>query len=121
MSKWVYFYARLKAYITRYKAVTPFGYPLLTLCVLFLAEREATAFLIIYSNTCPEMPRTESIGVKSNNSKLISWATVARIYNALPCEVCKCETIEDAKGYTKALLYLLSALFIAGLEKGGAL
>lgn len=67
------------------------------------------------------MPRTESIGVKSNNSKLISWATVARIYNALPFEVCKCETIEDAKGYTKTLFYLLSALFVAGLEKGGAL
>ena len=67
------------------------------------------------------MPRTESIGVKSNNSKLISWATVVRIYNALPCEVCKCKTIEDAKAYSKALLYLLSALFIAGLEKGGAL
>nr|DAV39470.1 MAG TPA: hypothetical protein [Caudoviricetes sp.] len=54
-------------------------------------------------------------------TKFFSWQTIANLYNALPCEVCKCETIEDAKGYTKALLYLLSALFIAGLEKGGAL
>ncbi len=54
-------------------------------------------------------------------TKFFSWQTIANLYNALPCEVCKCETIEDAKGYTKTLFYLLSALFIAGLEKGGAL
>lgn len=85
------------------------------------SKRELAAFFIYKLKFHSTMPKYNEIGVKSNNSKLISWATVARIYNALPFEVCKCETIEDAKGYTKALLYLLSALFIAGLEKGGAL
>lgn len=85
------------------------------------SKRELAAFFIYKLKFHSTMPKYNEIRVKSNNSKLISWATVARIYNALPFEVCKCETIEDAKGYTKTLFYLLSALFIAGLEKVGAL
>ena len=52
--------------------------------------------------------------------KFLSWATVARLFNAIPLGVCECETIEDAKGYAKALALLLSALLAAGME-GGAI
>mgnify|MGYP004514055879 FL=1 len=59
-------------------------------------------------------------------TKFFTWATVARIYNAMPFGVCECETIENAKGYTKALVLIVIAFLLAGmydaiLQKGGAL
>ena len=55
-------------YLQRYKAVTPLGCSYLNICALFLAELEATAFLILTQITFPKMPRTGSIRVKANNS-----------------------------------------------------
>ncbi len=53
-------------------------------------------------------------------SKHLSWRTVANMLNSLPMGICECETGEDAKGYAKALIVLMAAFLLAGLE-GGAL
>lgn len=60
-------------------------------------------------------------------TKFFTWATVARIYNAMPLGVCECKTIKDAKGYTKVLVLIVIAFLLAGmydailLREGGAL
>lgn len=60
-------------------------------------------------------------------TKFFTWATAARIYNAMPLGVCECETIENAKGYTKVLVLIVITFLLAGmydailLQKGGAL
>lgn len=51
-------------------------------------------------------------------TKFFSWQSVANLLNALPCEVCKCETTDDAKGYIKVLVILFIAFIMAGI--GGA-
>lgn len=53
-------------------------------------------------------------------AKFFSWATLAHIYNRIPFGVCKCETSDDAKGYTSVLSVLLAA-YLFGLLEGGAL
>ena len=53
-------------------------------------------------------------------SKHLSWRTVANMLNSLPMGICECETGEDAKGYTKFLLLLFSAVAIGGWMEGGA-
>lgn len=51
-------------------------------------------------------------------TNFFSWDNVSYLLNALPCEVCKCETIDDAKGYIKVLVILFIAFIMAGI--GGA-
>lgn len=51
----------------------------------------------------------------------LSWHTVAKVLNALPLDICECKTIEDAKGYVKALTIILSMFLLAAIEKGGTL
>lgn len=48
-------------------------------------------------------------------TKFFTWATVARIYNAMPLGVCECKTIKDAKGYTKVLVLIVIAFLLAGM------
>lgn len=50
---------------------------------------------------------------------IFSWHTVAKVLNALPLGICECKTIEDAKGYIKALTIILSMFLLAAIEKGG--
>ena len=52
---------------------------------------------------------------------IFSWHTAARVLNALPLGICECKTIEDAKGYVKALTIILSMFLLAAIEKGGTL
>lgn len=57
--------------------------------------------------------------VKAGN--IFSWVTVSRVLNAIPLGICECKTEADAKGYVKALVVILSAFFLAAIEKGGIL
>lgn len=52
---------------------------------------------------------------------ILSWHTAARVINALPLGICECKTIEDAKGYIKALAIFLSMFLLVAIEKGGSL
>lgn len=51
-------------------------------------------------------------------TKFFSWATIARIYNAMPLGMCECKTTLDAKGYTLALVLIISAFVLAGMKGG---
>lgn len=53
--------------------------------------------------------------------KLISWRTLARMYKSMSWGLLDKVTVEDAKGYTKYLLLLISAVAIGGLMEGGVL
>ena len=53
--------------------------------------------------------------------KLLSWRTAAKIYKALSMGLVDKVTEEEAKGYTKYLLLLISAITISGLMEGGVL
>ena len=61
------------------------------------------------------------VPVSVKAGKLLSWATFARLLNALPWGMCECGTIDEAKGYAKVLLIFIAVILLSGLEKGGAL
>lgn len=66
-------------YLTDIKAVESHRMLIARLCALFLAEREATAFLL-FKNVCPKMPRTGNIqdkGVNNSNSQSTPDSTKA--------------------------------------------
>lgn len=58
---------------------------------------------------------------KMRTKKLISWRTLARMYKSMSWGLLDKVTVEDAKGYTKYLLLLISAVAIGGLMEGGVL
>lgn len=62
-----------------------------------------------------------SVPVSVKAGSILSWATVARILNAIPLGICECKTEEDAKGYMKALAVILSMFLLAAIEEGGVL
>lgn len=59
------------------------------------------------------------VPVSVRAGKFFSWRNVARMFNVLPLGICECESVDDAKGYVKALILLISAFILAGIEKGG--
>lgn len=66
-------------YLTDIKAVESHRMLIARLCALFLAEREATAFLL-FKNVCPKMPRTGNIqdkGANNSNSQSTPDSTKA--------------------------------------------
>lgn len=78
------------------------------------------------------MPRNNEIRVKANNSNhnfalgsattaFFSWQIIARVYKFLFFGLEENVTIEEAKGYTKTLLILVSAIVLGGMLEGGAL
>ena len=90
------------------------------------------AFFIHSSNRYTKMKQPKSaaginIPASVKAGTIFSWATVARMLNALPMGVCECRTEEDAKSYVKAFILILSAFILAGmydsvlLQEGGAL
>ena len=58
---------------------------------------------------------------KMRTEKLISWRTLARMYKSMSWGLLDKVTEEEAKGYTKYLLLLISAVAIGGLMEGGVL
>lgn len=52
---------------------------------------------------------------------LLSWHTAAKIYKSISMGLLEKVTEEEAKGYTKFFLLLISAVAIGGLLEGGAL
>lgn len=60
------------------------------------------------------------VPVSVRAGKFFSWRNVAKVFNVLPFGVCECESVDDAKGYVKALILLIFAFLIARMEKGGA-
>lgn len=84
------------------------------------------AFFINSSNRYTQMKQTiQATSVNTPVSvkvgTILSWHTAARVLNALPLGICECKTIEDAKGYVKALTIILSMFLLAAIEKGGTL
>lgn len=67
------------------------------------------------------LPKTSLRPTMMKTKDLFSWATVARLLNALPLGVCECRTVQDAKDYVKAFVVLTAVFLLAGLEEGGAL
>lgn len=63
------------------------------------------------------LPANDKAVVKN----LFSWHTAAKVYQFLSWGLLDEVTEEEAKGYTKALLLLFSAVAIGGLMEGGAL
>lgn len=62
--------------------------------------------------------KTNSLTVSSSRSQendILSWATVAHLFNTLSFGVCHCESPSDAKQYTKILLIVLSGFILAGI------
>lgn len=55
------------------------------------------------------------------SKNLLSWHTAAKIYKSLSMGLLDKVTDEEAKGYTKVFLLLISAVAIGGLMEGGAL
>lgn len=53
--------------------------------------------------------------------KLLSWRTAAKIYKALSMGLVDKVTEEEAKEYTKYLLFFWSAIAISGWMEGGVL
>lgn len=60
------------------------------------------------------------VPVSVRAGKFFSWRNVVKVFNVLPFGVCERESVDDAKGYVKALILLIFAFLIAGMEKGGA-
>ena len=58
---------------------------------------------------------------KMKAEKLITWRTIAEIYKSVSWGLLDKVTEEEAKGYTKYLLLLISAITISGLMEGGVL
>lgn len=82
-----------------------------------------TAFLFNSSNCYTQMKQLNlttvapvTVPVQKVGERIFSWRTIARVFNSLPLGICKCESEEDAKGYLKALLLLLSCFILSGLE-----
>lgn len=57
---------------------------------------------------------------KAGFHKLFSWQVVAKVYQFLFLRLLGEVTEEEAKGYTKFLLLLFSAVAIGGWMEGGA-
>lgn len=47
---------------------------------------------------------------------IFSWATMSKVYNSIPFNICPCETDDDAKQYTKALCIVLIGFIIGFWE-----
>jgi len=56
------------------------------------------------------------VPVSVRAGKFFSWRNVAKVFNVLPFGVCECESVDDAKGYVKALILLIFAFLIAGVQ-----
>lgn len=63
------------------------------------------------------LPANDKAVVKN----LFSWHTVSKVYQFFSWRLLGEVTEEEAKGYTKFLLLLFSAVAIGGLMEGGAL
>ena len=84
------------------------------------------AFFIIHLIAKNQMKQTIEVAgtyvpASVKAGMIFSWHTVAKVLNALPLGICECKTIEDAKGYVKALTIILSMFLLAAIEKGGTL
>lgn len=97
------------------------------MCVGFCSFGLYRAAFLYYSSKCKTQMK-QTIQATSVNTLVsvkvgtfLSWHTVAKVLNALPLGICECKTIEDAKGYIKALAIILSMFLLAAIEKGGTL
>lgn len=61
------------------------------------------------------------VPVSVKAGKFLSWRNIARVLNTLPLGICECKTAQEAKMYLKVILLALSAILLAGVEKGGLL
>ena len=57
----------------------------------------------------------------NDKAVFFSWHTASKVYQFLSWRLLGEVTEEEAKGYTKVLLLLFSAVAIGGLMEGGAL
>ena len=87
--------------------------------------------LSYFNSNLSEMPRTGSIRVKANNSNhnfasshetaiQLVWRAIAKVYSLMSLGLEEVSP-KEAKGYTKVLLILVSAVVLGGMLEGGAL